>query len=120
MSTYGKTIAKIEIDQDRKKLVLTDTEGETYTFKHDHRLPGSGIIIGIDGDLNSLIGSRLFYTTLRSEKGDENNPARYAWVFHRIIDWHYDGLSSEWLATVWWSGEASGYYGGRLLTVSIG
>ena len=47
MCTFGKTMVKVEGDIGKRKLVLTDTEGETYTFKHDPRCKGDGLIYAI-------------------------------------------------------------------------
>lgn len=95
--TFGKTMASVVGGVGEKKLILTDTEGGTYTFKHDSRLPGNGLIHSVKGSLDSLVGVQLFATTLKT---DEQG---YAWCFRR-----HDGTP---LAEVYWQGIAGGYYG---------
>lgn len=96
--TLGKTMVSVEFSADRKKLVLTDTEGRTYTFKHDPRCKGSGIIYAIEGDLMKIIGTELSTTTLKVDSYG------YGWCFYSRED-------DELLASVWWTGEPGGYYG---------
>ena len=55
----GKTVANIDIDQDRDEMQITCTDGTKYLFHHIQDCCESVNIVDVNGDPKALVGYKL-------------------------------------------------------------
>ena len=102
----GKTISKIDINDERDRIGFTLDTGKKYVMYHSQSCCESVSIEDISGDINDLIGSPL---TMAEETSNSEGVSKSEW--HDSWTWTFYKLATvNGYVTIRWYGQSSGYY----------
>lgn len=108
----GKTLASIEIADDKETITLQTSDGETYQFYHYQDCCETVGVDDIAGDLGDLVGSPILRAEERSSDEDDNSAMRpddggyadsWTWTFYELA-------TIKGSVTIRWLGSSNGYY----------
>lgn len=104
----GKTLTKIEINDDKTQIIYHTLCGEKYRQQHNQDCCESVGIEDICGDLADVINSPI---VLAEESTSQENPKVKEYCSDNSFTWTFYKLSTiKGPVTVRWYGESNGYY----------
>lgn len=99
----GKTLSKIDINEDKDIMLFHTTDGELYKMYHDQECCEDVYIEDIAGDLDNLIGEKLVMAEVATNSGDTDDYDTYTWTFYKFA-------TIKGYVTIRWYGTSNGYY----------
>lgn len=105
----GKTLAYINIDREKNRIIFVDKKGSTYRMFHDQECSEEVYIGDIVGDIDDLIGETI---TLAEEvtnskdlmgKNLEDDVSSFTWTFYKLA-------TRKGYVTIRWFGGSNGCY----------
>lgn len=104
----GKTLAKVEVADDRETITLATTDGDTFRMYHSQDCCESVRVEDVNGDLADLIGSPLLQA---EEVTSRENPEGVTKEYQDSFTWTFYKLATiKGSVTIRWYGESNGYY----------
>jgi len=108
-SLLGKTLVKIEVNNDKDHITFTDSDGQKYVMYHDQDCCETVYIESIVGDVNDLLGMPL----LLAEEAESDESLSDAVVEYRDDSetWTFYKLATvKGYVDIRWYGSSNGYY----------
>ena len=106
----GKTLARVEVADDKQTITFGTTEGRVYRQWHQQDCCEGVSVEEIVGDLSDLIGEPILLAeeVKHSDETPEGvtppeNPESYTWTFYKLA-------TIKGSVTIRWLGESNGYY----------
>jgi hypothetical protein len=102
----GKTL--IDIDQRIDRIIFIANNGQRYMMYHDQNCCECVEVDDVVGDINDLIGSKIFKAT---EDTNNENPRHDEYGFPDSFTWTFYNISTvKGHVTIRWYGFSNGYY----------
>jgi len=104
-SLLGKTLASVSMTDDKERITLKTTDGESYSMMHYQDCCETVQVEEVIGNLDDLVGSPI---TEAEEISSEGWPApehseSHTWTFYKFG-------TAKGFVTIRWLGESNGYY----------
>lgn len=100
----GKTLARVEVNEDKDEILFGTTDGRLYRQWHRQDCCESVLVEDIVGDLDDLIGEPVL---LAEETSRDATPEEVSesgsWTFYRLA-------TIKGSVTIRWLGSSNGYY----------
>lgn len=107
----GKTLVKIEVNENKDEIVFTEDSGKQWLMFHDQDCCECVDIEDIDGNLEDLIGSPIL---MAEEVSTEENPdgpqVKEEWWDESETWTFYKFATVKGYVTIRWYGTSNGYY----------
>ncbi len=100
----GKTMARVEVADDKETITFGTTEGRVYCQYHDQECCENVTVEDIAGDLADLIGEPILLVEESSRYANVDECSESGtWTFYKLA-------TIKGSVTIRWLGESNGYY----------